>query len=139
MATFNQLHQLLEQSLRDFQTESSDLSDSQEQELSQALTRLTGRLSEILSTTPEPSQSSEFLTTGDPPVSSKAPVSLPDKTQIHFVTSCEGVVLMANDAVCDILGMDLASMGKLSVAEYVPQEVGDDPSLIRRIVAEGRV
>jgi len=122
MATFNQLHQLLEQSLRDFQTESSDLSDSQEQELSQALHRLTGRLSEILSTTPEPSQSSEFLTTGDPPVSSKAPVSLPDKTQIHFVTSCEGVVLMANDAVCDILGMDLASMGKLSVAEYVPQE-----------------
>jgi diguanylate cyclase (GGDEF)-like protein/PAS domain S-box-containing protein len=122
VATFNQLHQLLEQSLRDFQAESSDLSDAQEQELSQALHRLTGRLTEILATTSEPSLFPELLTASDPTASFTAPISLPDKPQIHFVTSCEGVILMANDAVCDALGMDLDSMGKVSVAEYVPQE-----------------
>ena len=121
MATFNQLHHLLEQSLRDFQAESSDLSDAQEQELSHALHRLTGRLTEILATTSEPSLSPEFLTAGDQVASLAAPISLPGKPQIHLVTSSEGVVLMANDAVCDVLEMDLASMGKVSLAEYVPQ------------------
>jgi diguanylate cyclase (GGDEF)-like protein/PAS domain S-box-containing protein len=120
VANFDQLHHLLEQSLRDFQAESSDLSDAQEQELSQALHRLTGRLTEILGTTSD--SSSEFLTAGDLPASPMSPISLPDKSQIHCVTSCEGTVLMANDAMCDVLGMDRASMGKVSIAEYVPQE-----------------
>jgi diguanylate cyclase (GGDEF)-like protein/PAS domain S-box-containing protein len=122
VATFNQLHQLLEQSLRDFQAESSDPSDAQEQELSQALHRLTGRFTEILATNSEPSLSSELQPASDPAASFNVPISLSDKSQIHFLTSCEGVILMANDAVCDTLGMDLASMGKVSVAEYVPQK-----------------
>jgi diguanylate cyclase (GGDEF)-like protein/PAS domain S-box-containing protein len=122
VATFNQLHQLLQQSLRDFQAESSDLSDAQEQELSEALHRLTGRLSEILATTSEPSLSPELPAASEATVSFTAPISPLEKHQIHFVTSCEGVILMANDAVCEALGMDLASMGKVSVSEYVPQD-----------------
>ena len=122
MATFDQLHHLLEQSLREFQAESSDLSDVQEQELNQALHRLTGRLTEILGTTSDPSLTPEFLTDNDPPALSKAPNSLSDTSQIHCVTSCEGVILMANDAMCHVLGMDRARMGKVSMAEYVPEE-----------------
>ncbi len=122
MSTFDQFHQLLEQSLRDFQAESSDLSDKQEQELTQALHRLTGRLTEILATTPSPSFSSELPVTGDPTGSLKAPIFQPEKFQIHFVTSCAGVILMANGAMCDVLGMDPASISKVSVAEYVPQD-----------------
>ncbi len=122
MANFDQLHQLLEQSLRDFQAESSDLSDAQEQELSQALNRLTGRLTEILATTPSQPFSSELESASNPASSLTAPLPLPDKLQIHFLTSCEGMVLMANEAMCDVLGMDLASMGKVSLAEYVLQD-----------------
>ena len=122
MASFDQLHHLLEQSLRDFQAESSDLSDAQEHELSQALHQLTGRLTEILGTTSDLSHSPDFLTASDLPVSAKAPISQPVKSQIHFVTSCEGVVLMANDAMCEVLGMDRVKMGKVSIAEYMPQE-----------------
>ena len=48
VATFQQLQQLLEQSLRDLHAESSDLESAQEQELSQALQRLTVRLHHIL-------------------------------------------------------------------------------------------
>ncbi|MDH3503287.1 MAG: diguanylate cyclase [Nitrospirota bacterium] len=122
MATFDQLHHLLEQSLRDFQAESSDLSDTQEQELTQALHRLTGRLTEILSTNSDPSRTGELLPVSDPTVSLTAPISLPGTPQIHFVTSCDGVVLMANEVVGDILGMDLTEMGQVSIADYVAQE-----------------
>lgn len=122
MATFDQLHHLLEQSLRDFQAESSDLAGTQEQELTQALQRLTGRLTEILSTKSDPSPTAELLPVRDQTVSLTAPISLPEPPQIHFVTSCDGVVLMANEMVSDILGMDLAEMGQVSVADYVVQE-----------------
>ncbi|MCA9422459.1 MAG: diguanylate cyclase [Nitrospira sp.] len=122
MATFDQLHHLLEQSWRDFQAESSDLSDEQEQELTQALLRLTGRLSEILSTNSNPSPTSALLQVNDPTVSLSTPISLPEPSQIHFVTSCDGVVLMANEAVRDLLGMDLAQMGQVSIADYIARE-----------------
>ncbi len=122
MATFEQLHHLLEQSLRDFQAESSDLSDSQEQELTQALHRLTGRLTEILSTNSDPSPIANLLPVRDQMVSLTAPISLPEPSQIHFVTSCDGVVLMANEVVGDILGMDLAEIGQRSIADYVAPE-----------------
>lgn len=122
MANFNQLHQLLEQSLRDFQAESSDRSDAQEQELSQALNRLTGRLTEILGSNSEPSLSPEGLTADDPTALLMVPISQSHKPQIHFVTSCEGVVLMANDAMCDVLGVNLNSVGKVSLAKFIPQE-----------------
>lgn len=122
VANFDQFHELLEQSLRDFQAGSSDLSDAQEQELSQALNRLTGRLTEILATTPSTPFSSELLAASDLDASLTAPLSLPQKLKIHFLTSCEGVILMANEAMCLVLGMDLACMGKVSVAEYVLQD-----------------
>lgn len=122
MATFNQLHQLLEQSLRDFQAESCDSSDLQEQELSQALNRFRGRLNEILATTSESSLPLKFSAEGHPAALGTAPLSPADQPQVHFMTSCEGVVLMANEAVCDFLGIDLARVGKVSLAEYVPQE-----------------
>jgi diguanylate cyclase (GGDEF)-like protein/PAS domain S-box-containing protein len=119
VATFDRLHQLLEQSLRDFQAEASDLSDVQEQELSQALHRLTGRFTKILSATSEPFPPPAFPTTN---ASFEAPIALSDKFHLHCVTSCEGVILMADDAVCEVLGIELASMGKVGLAEYVPQE-----------------
>ena len=122
MATFDQLHHLFEQSLRDFQAESSDLSDTQEQELTKALHRLTGRLTEILSTNSDSPSPAELLPVRDRTGSLTAPISLPETPQIHFVTSCEGVVLMANEMVGDILGMDLAVMGQVSIADYIAQE-----------------
>ncbi|PJA77691.1 MAG: hypothetical protein CO149_08110, partial [Nitrospirae bacterium CG_4_9_14_3_um_filter_51_5] len=122
VATFDQLHHLFEQSLRDFQAESSDLSDTQEQELTKALHRLTGRLTEILSTNSDSPSPAELLPVRDRTGSLTAPISLPETPQIHFVTSCEGVVLMANEMVGDILGMDLAVMGQVSIADYIAQE-----------------
>ncbi len=122
MATFNQLHHLLEKSLRDFQAESSDLSDTQEQELTQALHRLTGRLTEILSTNPDPFPTADLPSVCDQTVSLRAPIFLPEPPQIHFVTSCDGVVLMANEVVGDVLGMDLGEIGQVSIADYVAHE-----------------
>lgn len=122
MATFNQLHHLLEKSLRDFQAESSDLSDTQEQELTQALHRLTGRLTEILSTNSDPFPTADFLSVCDQTVSLRAPLFLPEPPQIHFVTSCDGVVLMANEVVRDVLGMGLGEIGKVSISGYVAHE-----------------
>ncbi len=122
MATFDQLHHLLEKSLRDFQSESSDLSDTQEQKLTQALHRLTGRLTKILSTNSEPSSNADLLSVCDQTVSLRAPIFLPEPSQIHFVTSCDGVVLMANEVVGDALGIDLAEIGQISIADYVALE-----------------
>ena len=122
MATFEQLHHLLEQSLRDFQAESSDLSDTQERDLTQALHRLTGRLTEILSANYGPSPNTNLLSVRDQTVSLTAPISLPEPPQIHFVTSCDGVVLMANEVVGDILGMDLAEIGQVSIADYIAHD-----------------
>lgn len=122
MATFNQLHHLLEKSLQDFQAESNDLSDTQEQELTQALHRLTGRLTEILSTNSDPFPTADLLSVCDQTVALGAPIFLPEPLQIHFVTSCDGVVLMANEVVGDVLGMELDEIGQGSIADYVAPE-----------------
>ncbi|WNM59764.1 diguanylate cyclase domain-containing protein [Candidatus Nitrospira allomarina] len=122
MATFERLHHLLEQSLRDFQAESSDLSDTQEQELTQALHRLKGRLTQILSTTSEPPPLANLLSVRDQTVSLPARITLPEPSQIHFVTSCDGTILMANEVGSHILGMDLAEIGQVSIADYVAHE-----------------
>ncbi|HSF09921.1 MAG TPA: diguanylate cyclase, partial [Nitrospirales bacterium] len=122
MATFERLHHLLEQSLRDFQAESSDLSDTQEQELTQALHRLRGRLTQILSTNSDPPPLANLLPVHDQRVSLPSPITLPEFSQIHFVTSCDGVILMANEVGSHILGMDLAEIGQVSIADYVAHE-----------------
>ncbi|MFZ1747608.1 MAG: diguanylate cyclase [Nitrospirales bacterium] len=122
MATFERLHHLLEQSLRDYQAESSDLSDTQEQELTQALHRLRGRLTKILSTNSDLPPIANFFPICDQTVSLTAPIFLPESTQIHFVTSCDGVILMVNEMGSHILGMDLAEIGQVSIADYVAHE-----------------
>ncbi|MDR4459299.1 MAG: diguanylate cyclase [Nitrospirales bacterium] len=122
MATFEQLHHLLEQSLRDFQAESNDFSDMQEQELTLAFDRLRGRLTEILSTNSDPSPIANLLAVREPIVSLTTPSPLPESSQIHFVTSCDGVVLMASEMVGDFLGMDLAEIGQVSIAGYIAPE-----------------
>jgi diguanylate cyclase (GGDEF)-like protein/PAS domain S-box-containing protein len=119
VATFDRLHQLLEQSLRDFQAEANDLSDAQEQELSEALHQLTGRFTKILSATSEPFPPSAFPITID---SDEAPIAFSDQFHLHCVTSCDGVILMADETMCEVLGIELARMGKVSLAEYVPLE-----------------
>ncbi|GJL59347.1 MAG: hypothetical protein NPIRA03_22040 [Nitrospirales bacterium] len=122
MATFERLHHLLEQSLREFQAESSDLSDAQEQELTWALHRLKGRLTEILSTNSDPLPIANLLPVRDHTVSLTPPISLPEPSPVHFVTSCDGVILMANEVAGDILGKDLTEIGQVSIADYLAHE-----------------
>ena len=122
MATFERLHHLLEQSLRDFQAESSDLSDTQEQELTQALHRLRGRLTQILSTKSDPPPIANFLPDGDQRVLFTDSIAPLEFSQIHFVTSCDGMILMANAVGNNMLGMNLAEIGQVSIADYVAHE-----------------
>lgn len=122
VATFHQLQQLLEQSLRDLHDESSGPESADEQELSQALQRLTGRLHAILA------ESTDFnapdarvaLEPSFPVASSDSPPHI--QVPIHLMTSCEGVILMANDAAVDLLDLDLANIGTMSLAEWISYE-----------------
>ncbi len=124
MATFQQLQQLLEQSLRDLHAESSDLESAQEQELSQALQRLTGRLHHVLAESTDSDRSDELAVSDFSPSSSVSASSAVPFSQgpIHLMTSGEGVILMANDAAVDVLNMDVASIGTVSLAEWIPYE-----------------
>ena len=124
MATFQQLQQLLEQSLRDLHAESSDLESAQEQELSQALQRLTGRLHHILAESTDLDRSGELAVSGFSSSSSVSdPIAAPiSQAPIHLMTSGEGVILMANDAAVDALNMDVADIGTVSLAEWIPYE-----------------
>ncbi|MDH5587153.1 MAG: diguanylate cyclase [Nitrospirota bacterium] len=122
VATIQQLQQLLEQSLRDLRAESGHLESVQEAELSQALQRLSGRLHHILAESTEaalPQELAEFR--------SSHQALLPDAGQpasepLHFMTSCEGVVVMVNDPALALFGMDVSSLGKVSVREWIPNE-----------------
>ena len=113
VATFQQLQKLLEQSLRDLHAESSDLESVQEQELSQALQRLTGRHHHILAESTDSDRSGELAVSGFSPSSSVSdPSAVPFfQVPIHLMTSGEGVILMANDAAVDALTMDVANIG----------------------------
>jgi diguanylate cyclase (GGDEF)-like protein/PAS domain S-box-containing protein len=124
VATFQQLQQLLEQSLRDLHADSSDLESAQEQELSQALQRLTGRLHHVLAESTDSDRSDELAVSAFSPSSSvSAPSAVPfSQGPIHLMTSGEGVILMANDAAVDVLNMDVASIGTVSLAEWIPYE-----------------
>ena len=115
MATFHQLQRLLQQSIRDLSVDSSDLDAAQEQELSQALQRLSGRLHHILAelTDLDRADAGVVSVLGDVP----APHG-----PIHLMTSCDGVVLMANDAAVDVLKMDVANIGTAELAEWIPYE-----------------
>jgi hypothetical protein len=124
VATFQQLQQLLEQSLRDIHAESSDLESAQEQELSQALQRLTGRLHHILAESTDSDRSDELAVSAFSSASSdSSPSAVPfSQAPIHLMTSGEGVILMANDAAVDSLNMDVANIGTVSLAEWIPYE-----------------
>ena len=124
VATFQQLQQLLEQSLRDLHAESTDLDSTQEQELSQALQRLTGRLHHILAESTDSDRSDDRAVSAFSPSSSvSTPSAVPFfQGPIHLMTSCEGVILMANDAAIDMLNMDVANIGTVSLAEWIPYE-----------------
>jgi len=120
VATFDQLQQILEQSLRDLQSESSEHELAQEQELSQALQRLKGRLSGILVESTDSALSNELVIPRSSPV---VPDSVPPpQVPLHLMTSCDGVVLMANDAALELLGLDVRSIGTVSLAERIPYE-----------------
>lgn len=122
VATFHQLQQLLEQSLRDLHGGSRDLDSAQEQKLSQALQRLTGRLRHILAESSNSDRSDDFVVSGSS-LSPSTPDSVPlSQPPIHLMTSCDGVILMANDAAVDVLHMDVHSIGTVSLAERIPYE-----------------
>ena len=122
MATFHQLQQLLEQSLRDLHGESQNLESVQEEDLTQALQRLSGRLHHILTESTE-TQLAHDLVSPRPshPVMTSASVPHPE-ISFHLMTSCEGVVLMANDSAVGVLGINVANFGTVSLAEWVPCE-----------------
>lgn len=124
MATFQQLQQLLKQSLRDLHAESSDLESAQEQELSQALQRLTGRLHHILTESTDSDRSDKLAVSDSSPSSlASASGAVPfSQCPIHLMTSGEGVILMANDAAVGALNIDMAHIGSLSLAEWIPYE-----------------
>ncbi len=115
VATFHQLQRLLQQSLRDLHAESSDLESAQEQELSQSLQRLSGRLHHILA------EQTDLDRADSAAVSVLGDVSVP-RGPIHLMTSCEGVVLMANDAAVEALKIDVAKIGTVELAEWIPYE-----------------
>ena len=122
VATFHQLQQLLERSLRDLHAESRDLESAPERELGQALQRLSGRLHHILAELTNANLFNEEVgaASSDPvllPVPNSAPLS---GGPIHLMTSCDGVVLLANDAAVD--GLGLAHIGTMSLAEWIPYE-----------------
>ncbi len=115
VATFHQLQRLLQQSLRDLHAESSDLESAQEQELSQSLERVTGRLHHILS------ELTDLDRADVGSVSVLGDVAVP-RGPIHLMTSREGVVMMANDAAVDALKMDVAKIGTVEIAKWIPYE-----------------
>ena len=122
MATFHQLQQLLEQSLRDLHAESRNLESVQEEELSQALQRLSGRLQHILAESTDANFTHELAGTNfSHSVLTPEAVSL-TKAPLHLMTSCEGVVLMANDPAVAVLGLDVANLGTVSLADWIPYE-----------------
>ncbi len=122
VATFQQLQQLLQQSLRDLHGDANDLESTQERELSQALQQLTEKLRGILAeaSNSEVPEDWEISSSTSPPESLQ-PVSMP-QTPIHVMTSCEGVVLMANDAAIKALDFDPLDIGTVSLAERIPHE-----------------
>ena len=72
MAMFDQFQQLLEQSLRDLHAESNNRESAQEQELSQALQRLTGRLNGILAESTDCDLSDELVLPRSSPIYCRA-------------------------------------------------------------------
>ena len=121
-ATFQQLQQLLQQSLRDLDSEPNDLESRQERDLSQALERLTGRLRDILAESPSPSDLDEWgISSSSSPPKVLESVPLP-RGPMHVLTSCDGVIQMANDAAVDALDLDRLSIGTVSFAERIPCE-----------------
>ena len=129
VATFHQLQQLLEQSLRDLHGGSRELDSAQEQELSQALQRLSGRLHHIFAESQHSDLSDEGVLSA-----SALSVSTPDasplsQSPIHLMTSCDGVILMANAAAIDVLGIEGHSIGTVSLAEWI---LFDEWRLIRQ-------
>jgi len=124
VATFHQLQQLLEQSLRDLQAEAQDEDSSPDRELSQALQRLSSQLQHILAKSTDANIFTEEIHEASPaPIAVAADVPAPlSNSPLHLMTSCDGVVLMANDVAIQALGFDVATIGTMSLREWIPYE-----------------
>ena len=122
VATFQQLQQLLEQSLRDLHVESSNLESVEEDELSQALQRLSGRLHHILAESTEATIPQNFSGLGSSHSAMLADSGQLASAPFHLMTTCEGVVVMANDSALALLGIDVASLGRVSLREWISSE-----------------
>lgn len=117
MAMFDQFQHLLEQSLRDLHAGSNNRESAQEEELTQALQRLTVHLNGILAESNDSERSAEQMVSHTSSGVSSSD-SLPQHS-FHLMTSCDGVVLMANDAALELLGFDAHSIGTVSLAERI--------------------
>ena len=129
MVTFQQLQQVLEQSLRDLPIDSHERGSTQERELIQALQRLSSRLHHILAEPTDSGVSDQMRYTGSPILPSPPISTSLTPEPIHLMTSSDGVILMANDLAMDVLGMDVTGLGKVSVVELIPP---DEWRLIRQ-------
>ena len=124
VATFHQLQQLLEQSLRDLQEESRDLDSESDEELRLALRRLSSQLHHILAESTEANLFSEemsvdFSAAGFPLAPNPR---LLEEGRIYLMTACDGVVLLANDEAVEVLGLDVDTIGTMSLAEWIPYD-----------------
>ena len=117
----DQLHQLLERSLRDLDTDAGAIQGSEEQQLSQALERLSGRLHTIL-TESNDARSTQRATIPSAVEAMTSHAAFENEGPVHLVTSCDGVILMANDAAVDVLSLDIRNIGTMSVAEQIPYD-----------------
>ncbi len=122
VATFLQLQQLLEQSLRDLRADSSHFESVQEEELSQALQRLSGRLNHILAESTETTIPQELPGLPSSLSPGMADSGQPGYAPLHLMTTCQGVVMMANDPALNLLGIDGARLGRVSISEWISHE-----------------
>ena len=118
---FHQLQQLLTQSLRDLHPESSDVECSEDEELSQALTRLANRLQHILAESTDQNFLNRELHPTSILPSPQNPVPSSEVPN-HLMISRDGIIQMANDAAVETLGLDVTHIGKMSLAEWIPYE-----------------
>ena len=118
----HQWQHLLEQSLREVSGNSVSLSSDQEQELHHALRELSTRLQHILGSSHLSNSSSLSEQTLPLVPASNAAQAANFGGTFQLVTSREGILLTASELACEVLELDLARLGVLSLGDIIPRK-----------------
>ncbi len=122
--TFQQLQQLLKQSLCDLKAESQDVDIEPDETLTKALQRLSKQLQHILAQPMDPMPSSQKIdasTSGSMLPLSPSPDRL-SNMPVQVMTACDGIIQMANDAAIEMLQLKFGDIGAVSLAEWIPYD-----------------